>query len=97
MKPSDMDWKRPSLSKQCFNAQSHPKLAASEVADPRAPNKRGHANDCGVVLKDHINRGATSMSSIIFACGSQLYEEELKKQWLARLARRDQKRQEWLQ
>ena len=41
MKLTDMDWRRPSLSRQCFDAMSRKKLQASELTDPCALDKRG--------------------------------------------------------
>ena len=40
MKLTDMDWNRPSLSKECFQAKSCDKRTASDLTDPRAMDRR---------------------------------------------------------
>ena len=91
MKLTDMDWKRPSISKQCFDVNSPPKLAASELEGPHAVDKRSKAGErVEAIVAEHIRREA--VTGIAVACGSRAFDEHVQKK---RLARRDKKRQEW--
>ena len=92
MKLTDMDWNRPSLSKECFQAKSCDKRTASDLTDPRAMDKRGGVQQrVNAVAKEHVDRGA--VTGLVLVCGSEIFADEVKNQ---RLARRDRKRQEWL-